>query len=104
MAAKQRPESNVNPSLLWRGGRACCSAVCAPVQTSSAVAAGYQGGAVGRVCLRTTEAGGQIALRSTGRGGAGKGVRGGAGWREGGRAGGVLLLARTQRPRSARLI
>lgn len=42
VAAKQKAHSNVDPSLLWYGGQACWSSVCvcAPVQTSSTLAAG----------------------------------------------------------------
>lgn len=65
VAAKQKAHSNAAPSLVWYGGQACWSSVClcAPVQTSSTIAAGGKGGTVGRVCLLTMVAGGQIALR-----------------------------------------
>lgn len=80
VAAKQKAHSNRDPSLLWYGGQACWSSVCfcAPVQTSSNLAIGREGGTVGRVCLFIMEAGGQIALTG------GKEVREGgrAGWRD----------------------
>lgn len=42
VAAKQKAHSNVDPSLFWYGSQACWSSVCicAPVQTSSTLAAG----------------------------------------------------------------
>lgn len=49
VAAKQKAHSNVDPSLLWYGSQACWSSVCvcAPVQTSSTLATGYEGGTNG---------------------------------------------------------
>lgn len=81
-AARQKADSDADPSLLWYGGQACWSSVCvrAPVQTSSTLATAWGGGGeegtVGRVCLRTTAAGGQSALRGgkEGRGGEGREV------------------------------
>lgn len=66
MAAKQKAHSSVNPSLLRFGDLACWSSVCicAPVQTSSTTAAGYEGGTMGRVCLLTMEAGEQIEVET----------------------------------------
>lgn len=42
LKAKQKAHSYGDPSLLWYGGQACWSSVCicAPVQTSSPLAAG----------------------------------------------------------------
>lgn len=61
------------------------------MQTSSILAAGDEGGTVGRVCLLTMEAGGQTALG------------GGEGRREGSGAGGAEPLAGSQQPQSAGL-
>ena len=64
VAAKQkaRGQRRSLPPLVWRPGCWSSVCVCAPVQTSSTLAAGY--GRVEqwvRVCLLTMEAGGQIA-------------------------------------------
>lgn len=74
VVAKQKAHSYVDPSLLWYGGQACWSSVCicAPVQTSSTVAPGWRGGTVGRVCLLTMAAGGQIAPCGESKGGVGR--------------------------------